>query len=99
MNRILNRNDLVFLALLAYAALVSWATQALWITPGKQCEAAGNWWDASTRTCGHVVYLPDITHRPIGSKAPLYPDLPKTRFQAAEAGSGPAPSKAAAQKP
>ena len=92
MNRFLNRIELVVIALLAFAALVIWATQTLWITPGKQCEAEGNWWDAKTRICGHVVYLPNITHRPIGSKQPRYPDLPRTRAQAAEAASGPAPA-------
>ena len=106
MNRFLNRIELIFLALLALSAVVIFVTQALWITPDKKCEAAGNWWDGATRTCGRVVYLPDITHRPIGSarlvgaaaetKA-FYPNLPKTRADAAQAASAPYPI--AARKP
>jgi hypothetical protein len=32
-----------------------------------------------------VIYLPDVTHRPAGAKAPLYPSLPKSAAEAAEA--------------
>ena len=104
MNRFLNRIELIFLALLALSAVIVFVTQTLWITPDRKCEAAGDWWDGQTRTCGHVVYLPDITHRPIGgapvagpASAALYPDLPKTRADAAQAASAPYP--AAVRKP
>ncbi len=100
MNRFLNRIELIFLALLALSAVIVFATQALWITPDKKCEAAGDWWDGATRTCGHVVYLPNITHRPLGEPAvarsasatrALYPDLPQSRAEAAQAASAPYP--------
>ena len=94
MNRFLNRIELVFISLVVVAALIIWATQALWITPGRHCEAAGNWWDGKTRICGHVIYLPDVTHRPIGSRRTIYPDLPSSRADAAQAGSAPMPPAA-----
>ena len=36
-------------------------TKTCRIPPGAACEAAGNWWDPVTKTCAHVVYIPDIT--------------------------------------
>ena len=89
MNAFLRHINLVFLGLLALAIVVIAVYQLLWIDPGKRCEAAGNWWDPAPRVCGAVLYLPNITHRPIGAKGPLYPDLPKSRAQAAEGASGP----------
>lgn len=90
MTRFLSRVELVFLVLLGIAMIAIFAYQRLWLDPGKRCEAAGNWWDPANRVCGHVVYLPDITHRPPGSKAPVYPGLPASPEQAAAAASGPA---------
>jgi hypothetical protein len=81
--RFLNRIELIFVGLVVLTIVIVAAVQMIWIDPAKACEAAGNWWDPQTRICGQVVYLPNITHRPIGSKAPLYPNLPKTREQAA----------------
>ncbi len=88
-NRFLNRIELVFIALIGVTIVVVAAVQIVWLNPGKRCEAAGNWWDPATRICGEVVYLPNITHRPLGSKAPLYPGLPKSREEAAQAASAP----------
>ena len=33
------------------------------IPPGAACEAAGNWWDPVSKTCAHVVYVPNFTGR------------------------------------
>ncbi len=98
MNGFLRHINLVFLGLFALAVVAITTYQLLWIEPAKQCEAAGNWWDGENRVCGRVVYLPDITHRPMGSKALVYPGLPKSRADAAAAGSGPLgpPAKAPA---
>ncbi len=38
-----------------------------WVGPGRACEAAHNWWDPKTRICGHTIWIPDITHRPVPS--------------------------------
>ena len=86
---ILRHINLIFLAGLVVAIAAVAAYQILWIDPAKRCEAAGDWWDADTRECGRGVYLPDITHRPIGSKVLVYPGLPRSREDAAAAGSGP----------
>ena len=82
----LGRIELVFFAVVAVAVAGVFAYQALVIDPGQKCEGAGNWWDPKTRTCGHVVYLPDITHRPIGVRAARYPTLPDSAAQEATSG-------------
>jgi hypothetical protein len=84
----LRRIELVFAAVVVVAVAGVFAYQTLVIDPGQKCETSGNWWDARTRTCGHVVYLPDITHRPAGSKTPRYPTLPESAAQATSGTSG-----------
>ncbi len=79
----LGRIEVIFLFLLVLIAGGVWASQVYLVDPVKHCEGSGNWWDAQTRTCGHVVYLPDLTHRRPGSKTPLYPTLPQTAAQGA----------------
>ena len=76
---LLGRIELIFFALLVVVAGSVWAYQALVAGPPQRCESSGNWWDAQTHTCGHVVYLPDLTHRRAG--APRYPTLPETAVQ------------------
>jgi hypothetical protein len=39
-------------------------TKICQVPPGAACEAAGNWWDPVSKTCAHVVYVPNITGRP-----------------------------------
>ncbi len=82
----LGRIELVFFAVVAIAVVGVFVYQASVIDPGQKCETAGNWWDGRTRTCGHVVYLPDITHRPPGAKAARYPTLPESAAQEASGG-------------
>ncbi len=45
---------------LAAAAI---AYDRLWLAPGRDCEAAHNWWDPKLRICGRTVWIPDLTHR------------------------------------
>ena len=85
--RFLGRIELVFFAVVAIALVGVFAYQALVIDPVQKCEGSGNWWDARTRTCGHVIYLPDVTHRAAGARSPRYPTLPESAAQAAGAAS------------
>jgi hypothetical protein len=85
MNRTIGRVQLIFLALFAVSVFAIWAYQDFYVGPAKACESSGNWWDPASRTCGHVIYLPDVTHRAPGSKSPTYPSLPKSAAEAAEA--------------
>jgi hypothetical protein len=79
----LGRIELIFLVLVLIGGAGVWTYNAMVVAPVQRCEGSGNWWDAQTHTCGHVVYLPDITHRPAGSKTPLYPTLPESAAQGA----------------
>ena len=79
--RFLGRIEVIFLGVLIVVVGAVWAFQTFYIDPVQHCESSGNWWDAQTRTCGHVVYLPDLTHRPAGARTPLYPTLPETAAQ------------------
>jgi hypothetical protein len=38
-------------------------TKTCQVPPGAACEATGNWWDPVSKTCAHVVYVPNITGR------------------------------------
>ncbi len=38
-------------------------TRTCAVPPGAACEAAGNWWDAQTKTCAHVVSVQSFTGR------------------------------------
>ncbi len=51
---------------IAAVALIS-GYETLYGIPKKKCEDAGNWWSDKYRSCATPVYLPSITHRPIGS--------------------------------
>ena len=84
----LKRIELIFFAVVLVAAGGVWAYQDLVSGPVQRCEGSGNWWDAQTRTCGHVVYLPSITHRPAGGRIVTYPTLPQTVAQGAAGASG-----------
>jgi len=92
MNSIINRLGLAFLALFVLSAVAVFTYQSVVVAPVQTCESSGNWWDPQSRSCAHVVYLPDITHRRPGAKGmPLYPTLPQSRGDAATATSAPAP--------
>ena len=80
---VLGRIELIFLVLVVLGGVCVWTYNAIYVAPAQHCEGSGNWWDPQTRTCGHVVYLPDITHRQPGAKTPVYPNLPESAAQAA----------------
>ena len=84
----LKRIELIFATVVLAAIGGVWAYQAFVTGPVERCENSGNWWDGQTHTCGHVVYLPDITHRPTGGRSVSYPTLPQTAAQAAGGASG-----------
>ncbi len=92
MNSIINRLGLAFVAVFIISAVIVFTYQTVVVAPVQSCESSGNWWDPQSKSCAHVVYLPDITHRPIGAKGmPIYPTLPQSRGAAASATSAPPP--------
>ncbi len=80
MNRAIERLALLFVGLFAISLVAVAAYQVVWVIPAKQCEAHSAWWDPSTRVCATPIYLPNLTHRPIGSPrlTPLERTAPKT---------------------
>jgi len=67
MNRFLQRLMLSFLAVFVLAAIASILYAVYWQAPAQRCGLHGNWWDPSSRVCAKPIFLPDITHRPLGS--------------------------------
>jgi hypothetical protein len=72
MNRIIQRVMLSFLAVFVVAAAASILYAIYWQAPAQRCALHGNWWDGADRVCAKPIFLPDITHRPLGSP-PLHP--------------------------
>ena len=62
----MKRLSLLFAAVFALAIGGVFVFQRFWADPGERCEAQGNWYDISSRTCARPVYIPDITGRPAG---------------------------------
>jgi len=79
MNFLLRRIELVFLALFAVGAGAVWIYQIFWAMPVQKCEQHGNWWDPKSRSCAHVIYIPALTHRAPGAKAPAVAASSKTQ--------------------
>ena len=67
MNSAINRLMLFFVALFAISCVVVAVYQVVWVMPAKKCEAHGAWWDPGTRICATPIFLPALTHRPIGA--------------------------------
>ena len=65
MNRTIDRLKLIFLGLFVIMSAGVFVYHIFWVWPGQKCEAAGDWWDGSTRTCGHPILISDITGRVI----------------------------------
>ena len=65
MKLIFGRLRTLFLLLFFLLTAVAWGYQYFYVAPKQRCEAARNWWDAGTRTCGHVVFIPDLTGKPL----------------------------------
>ena len=68
MNRFLSMKRLSILFLGVFAVLMAglFVLQRFWVDPGDRCEARGDWYDITTRTCATPIYIPDITGRPAG---------------------------------
>jgi hypothetical protein len=67
MNRFIQRVMIAFVGVFAVCVVAIIVYAIYWQAPEKRCEMFGNWWDAHDRVCAKPVFLPDITHRPIGS--------------------------------
>jgi hypothetical protein len=67
MNKAIERLTVLFVSLFAVSCVAVAVYQLVWVMPAKHCEEHGAWWDPSTRVCATPIYLPDLTHRPIGS--------------------------------
>jgi hypothetical protein len=67
MNRFIQRVMIAFVGVFAVCVVAIIVYAIYWQAPEKRCEMFGNWWDAHDRVCAKPVFLPDITHRPIGA--------------------------------
>lgn len=65
MVRLIDQLKYVFLTVFAVLTVTIFVVHAVWIWPGKQCEAKGNWWDWRERACARPVLISDITGRVI----------------------------------
>jgi hypothetical protein len=66
MNPTIDRLKLIFLGIFVLGCAGVWAYQIFWAMPAKRCEANGQWWDGSTRTCAQPMLITSITGRPAG---------------------------------
>ena len=67
MNKAIERLTVLFVSLFAVSCVAVAVYQLVWVMPAKHCEEHGAWWDPATRVCATPIYLPYLTHRPIGS--------------------------------
>lgn len=88
MTRTFTRLRLIFLTAFVVLTAAAWAYQFLYVGPQRRCEAAGNWWDAGSRQCGHVLYIPDVTHRPVLPGTAAQGGVPVGTTRSAPPGSG-----------
>ena len=78
MNRFIQRVMVAFVAIFALSVVAITIYAIYWQAPEQRCELHGNWWDPADRVCAKPIFLPDITHRPIGSpplRRPARPTL------------------------
>ena len=66
-NPAVHRLTLFFVGLFAVSCVAVAVYQVVWVIPARQCEAHGAWWDPDTRICATPIFLPALTHRPIGA--------------------------------
>jgi hypothetical protein len=67
MNPVIQRLSLLFVSLFFACCVAVAVYQFVWVAPAKRCEARGAWWDPDTRICATPIFLPALTHRPIGA--------------------------------
>lgn len=95
MTRFYNRLMLGFVALFLIGAGGAVAYQFMYVIPAQKCEAAGNWWEPSTRACATPVFLPHITGRPIDAAArarAAHEGLPEAEARSPKAEPDPRPA-------
>ena len=67
LNRVIQRMTLFFVGVFVFCCIGVAAYEVIWVMPVKRCLDHGGWWDPQTRICGTPIFLPDLTHRPLGS--------------------------------
>jgi hypothetical protein len=67
MNRMIQRLALVFVGIFAVSCVAVAVYQVMWVMPAKRCIEHNGWWDPFGRVCATPIFLPDLTHRPIGA--------------------------------
>jgi hypothetical protein len=67
MNQAIQRLMLVFVGVFCVSCVAVAVYQLVWVMPQKRCEAHEAWWDPQTRICATPIFLPALTHRPIGA--------------------------------
>lgn len=67
LNRVVQRMMLMFACLFALACVAVAVYQVMWAIPARHCAERDGWWDPDQRVCGTPIFLPDLTHRPLGS--------------------------------
>jgi hypothetical protein len=67
MIRFIHRMMLGFVAVFGVSVVAIIIYAVYWQFPEQRCSLHGNWWDSHDRICAKPVFLPNITHRPIGS--------------------------------
>ncbi len=66
-NRTIHRMALFFAGVFVFCCVGVAVYQVIWVFPVKRCLDNGGWWDPETRICATPIFLPDLTHRPLGS--------------------------------
>ncbi len=67
LNRVIQRMTVFFIGAFAFCCVAVAAYEVIWVMPAKRCLEHGGWWDSSERVCATPIFLPDLTHRPLGS--------------------------------
>ena len=70
MNKLLKRVSIGFLVTFAVICLAILAYSMLVLWPNSDCDKQGKWWSPRDHHCEKVLYLPNVTHRKPGTKAP-----------------------------
>ena len=70
MNVTFNRLRLWFLAIFVVATAGVFAYHLIYVWPRQKCEAKGARWAPAWRSCARVIYLPDVTGRPLIKELP-----------------------------
>ena len=67
LNKLIQRLVLGFVSVFAVCCVAVAVYEVMWAIPARHCEERSGWWDPGQRVCGTPIFLPDLTHRPLGS--------------------------------